>query len=85
MLRITPLQTGDLLTLRLEGKLLAGWTDELRQACAAANGTPILLDLSAVSFVDPAGTRLLHELLDRGTRLGPCSSFVQALLLSEKA
>ena len=88
MLRITRLHgNAGAPLLRLEGKLLEPWVEEVRQACAAsARGTDHLsLDLAAVTFVDAAGARLLRELLQQGIALVACSGFVAALLEREKS
>jgi hypothetical protein len=79
MLRITSLDGADsTLILRLEGKLLEPWVDEVRRAYAMR--TPRQLDLSALTYVDAAGARLLRELLHEGAVICACSGFVSALL-----
>ena len=72
-------------TLKLEGKLLGPWVDELQQACAttAAPLCQVCLDLSAVSYVDGAGVALLRDLQRRGVRLTSCSGFIAELLHRE--
>ena len=75
-------QADGALTLKLEGDLLGPWVEEVQQACA---GPALLsrlgqLDLAAVSFVDAAGVRLLHELITQGMEITACSSFVAELL-----
>jgi hypothetical protein len=71
-------------TIKLEGKLLGPWVDEVRKACAAGTDIPsrISLDLSAVSFVDAAGEGLLRDLLGRGIEVVASSSYVAELLRS---
>jgi len=88
MLRITTLagnSAGPI--LRLEGKLLGPWVDEVRRACAELAASPgrLHLDLAAVTFVDTAGARLLRELLQRDVALAACSGFVAALLERERS
>ena len=86
MLRITKLDGNAAVpTLKLEGKLLGPWVDEVRRACydLAIPGR-VQLDLAAVTFVDAAGARLLRELLRRGVSLVVCSGFVAALLEGEE-
>lgn len=84
MLRITRVLNDDGgLTLRLEGKLLSTWVDELRRACAgrgATSATPLALDLAHLTFADAEGARLLADLLSAGATLVACSSFVAELL-----
>ena len=69
-------------TLKVEGKLLGPWVGELLRACAQPPETvgSLCLDLSAVSFVDPAGVKLLRELLGRGIILAACSGLIAELL-----
>jgi hypothetical protein len=85
MLRLTQIaNTHRAQTIKLEGKLLGPWVDEVSKACAAGTGTssPINLDLSALVFVDAAGERLLRDLIARGIDVVACSSYVAELLWS---
>jgi hypothetical protein len=68
--------------LKLEGKLLEPWVEELRRACAGARAVSgsLSLDLASVSFVDAAGARALRELLEQGITIVACSNFVAELL-----
>lgn len=85
MLRITQTESpGTTQTLKLEGKLLEPWVEEVRWACAAADGR-LNLDLSGLTFVDQAGARLLRDLLDQGLTVCGCSGFVSELLHLEKS
>jgi hypothetical protein len=82
MLRITTLEGADSRPiLRLEGKLLEPWVDEVRRACMVRR--PPLLDLSALTYMDAAGVRFLQELLHEGAAIAACSGFVSALLEGE--
>jgi hypothetical protein len=74
-------------TIKLEGKLLGPWVDEVRQACLAGMDpcSRINLDLSALIFVDAAGERLLRDLIARGIQVVACSSYVAELLRSSAA
>lgn len=82
MLRITTLEGADSRPiLRLEGKLLEPWVDEVRRACMERR--PPLLDLSALTYMDAAGVRFLRELLHEGAAIVACSGFVSALLEGE--
>ena len=83
MLRITHLPVAEPdLSLRLEGKLVGPWLDELRQTCQVSPDSPsvLSLDLSGVSFVDSAGAKYLCMLLDQGAQITSCSLFVAELL-----
>jgi hypothetical protein len=79
MLRIARIDTlnGDCL-LRLEGRLIGPWVDELRRSCAEAGATAsrVALDLAHLSFADRDGVRLLQALGERGVALLNCSPFV---------
>lgn len=75
-------ETPDLLTLQIEGRLTADVIAELQATCAAPlrDGTPIVLQLADVSFVDTACVDELRALERRGCVLVGCSDFVAALL-----
>jgi ABC-type transporter Mla MlaB component len=83
MLRITHVASSDsVTTLKLEGKLMGPWVEELKQACDpfVDSAERLRLDLSAVSFVDAPGLRLLRELLVLGVSLAACSGLIAELL-----
>lgn len=70
-------------TIKLEGKLLGPWVDEVSKACpAGASPGRISLDLSALIFVDAAGERLLRDLIAQGIEVVACSGYVAELLRS---
>lgn len=78
MLRITIEEAPLAVTLRLEGKLIGPWVEEVEQCWrkALVNLGPrtILVDLSAVSFVDAAGQSLLAKMELAGFRLAGSGS-----------
>ena len=82
MLRITTIHDGLQTVLKLEGKLMEPWIEELcgAWALAEARGKHVGLDLSDVSFMDAAGTQSLRSLVRRGALLTGCSAFVAELL-----
>ena len=82
MLRITRSDpNGAGLCIKLEGKLLEPWVDEVRRLFAAADGARLpRLELAGLMFVDAAGARLLRELLERGAQLESCAPYVAELL-----
>jgi len=59
MLRITTTETGEEITLKLEGKLSGAWVEECercwRKSLDIYNRKGLVVDLSGVTFVDPAG------------------------------
>ncbi len=66
------------LTLRLEGRVVGPWVEELRQLCEPllADETKLTLDLGEVSFADDNGVTLLTSLNRRGVMLLRPSPFV---------
>jgi RNA polymerase sigma-70 factor (ECF subfamily) len=82
MLRIPRVAGNSTRTLKLEGKLLGPWVGELRRECAALSAPDgiVCLDLSAVTFADGDGVRLLRELLGGGVTVTACSALVGELL-----
>jgi ABC-type transporter Mla MlaB component len=71
-------------TLRLEGKLLGPWVDELRRVCEELHSSPggLRLNLAGVMYIDPAGIKLLCDLIGRGATVSECTGFVDELLRS---
>jgi hypothetical protein len=83
MLRIWIAPTDGGVIVRLEGRLLSAWRDELLDACdrAAHGGAQVRLDLHSLTYADADGIELLRTLIDeRGVALGACSRFVAELL-----
>jgi hypothetical protein len=83
MLRLTRIAgTHPTQTIKLEGKLLEPWVDEVRKACAAGTNSfdRPHFDLSALTFVDAAGAALLRDLIGQGIEVVACSSYVAHLL-----
>jgi ABC-type transporter Mla MlaB component len=62
----------------LEGWLVGPWVDELRKQSeqALSKRKTITLDLAKVWFVDPRGTALLRELVNRRVEPVNCSAFI---------
>lgn len=86
MLRVTQ-ANGDHagITLRLEGKLVEPWVNEVRQLLNDADqSVHHRLDLGSVSYVDGAGVELLRELVDRGVEIACSSLYVTELLRSRR-
>lgn len=69
-------------TLKLEGKLLGPWVDELRRVCDELHAPPggLRLNLVGVTFIDSAGIKLLGDLIRLGAAVSDCSGFVDELL-----
>ena len=85
MLRITQNHDGTRVVLKLEGKLVGPWVDELRRVLESESHSAELLSLDAngLSFVDLDGERLLREWLQRGAELASPMGFVGELLRTE--
>ncbi|HEX5220349.1 MAG TPA: STAS domain-containing protein [Verrucomicrobiae bacterium] len=65
--------------LRLEGRIIGPWVDELRDVCEsfARNGVKITLDLEEVVFADDNAVALLTGLQSRGITLIRLTPFVE--------
>ncbi len=84
MLRITRTVADGTTTLKVEGRLVGEWVDELLRACQVARRGPgpLRLDLADVSFADADGLATLAALLREHVELAGCSLFLSALLHS---
>jgi len=71
-------------TLKLEGRVVGPWVDELRQVCGliVSEGRKLKLDLAEVSFADVDGVVMLTSLKSRGVTITNCSPFVEEQLKS---
>ena len=79
MLKIERIETaGQTPTLRVEGRVIGPWVEELRRSCepVLATGARLTLDLGDVSFVDADGVALIRSLRQRQVALSNCSPFV---------
>ncbi len=83
MLRITQLVSEDrLLTLRLEGKIVGPWVEELERTCSPllAKHPATTIELAGITFLDAAGAELLLRLQEQGVSLTGGSSFLREYL-----
>lgn len=83
MLKITPSAEDDItVTLKLEGRIVGPWVEELRKECEKrqAEGKKIVLDLLGVGFVNEEGIRALNALTSEQVELVGSSLFVSGLL-----
>lgn len=73
MLRISVNTDSHSNTLKLEGKIAGPWVNELRRAWGAfatdSEASPVVLDLSGVTFIDSEGEKLLEWLFHQGAQL----------------
>jgi DNA polymerase III psi subunit len=83
MLKISQINSGAYAcTLRLEGRIVGPWVEELEKACKALlqDHHSIHLEMSEVLFVDREGIRLLAYLQEQNIPLVGCSPFVHEQL-----
>ena len=66
-------------TLKLEGRVVGPWVEELRRICEPllAENRAVKLDLAEVSYVDAEGVTTLNGFKARGVKLKNCSPFVE--------
>jgi hypothetical protein len=71
MLKITSQSDETRTTFRLEGSLAGPWVEELEGCWRQAAGAklPVKISLSAVSFIDDSGRKLLAEMYQHGAEL----------------
>jgi anti-anti-sigma regulatory factor len=78
MLRITPIASKGAVILRLEGKLIGPWVNELKSYCQTVRegGSPLSLEMTEVSFADRSGLALLRGLKESGVELADCPPLI---------
>lgn len=73
MLRISTAEKDDSIVFSVEGRLCGAWAEAARtewlRLRQRVNGHPVILDLAGVTYVDPAGERLLAEILSAGAQV----------------
>ena len=88
MLKISqPTPANHAVMLKLEGRVIGPWVNELQRECERLlreRGT-LTLDLADVEFVDRAGVSLFLNLKSRGVSLTKCSPFVAEELKADAA
>ena len=82
MIRIWSERSDGETSLRVEGRLIGDWVEELGKACEPflTSGLALRLDLSELSFASREGVALIHALAERGVRIAGSSRFVATLL-----
>lgn len=85
LLRIHIEKEQDTVTLRLEGKLVHPWVDELVTVWMDLGNGPnpapaVRINLDAVSFVDPRGRAILASLRRLGCELTGSGPFITAVI-----
>ncbi len=73
MLRITTFDDAGKVTLKLEGKLSGPWVEEFERCWHTSTNIyktkTLVVDLSGVTFVDPAGKKVLCAMSGEGAQL----------------
>ena len=85
MLKISKAGTAkQFVILKLEGRVVGPWVEELRQVCKTllSEGRSLKLDLADVTFADANGVAMLIDFKSRGISLRNCSPFVDEQLKS---
>ena len=82
MLKITASASPDGTTLKIEGRIVGDWVDELSRAVTTARqpAARVALDLSGVTFVDAIGAGFLRSAAASGIDLANPSDFVSGLI-----
>ena len=84
VLRITPQDGMNSMSLKLEGKVEGPWVEVLKtawvEAKKSAGSQPIVVDLGAVNFADSRGRALLLEMREQGAALMRASGFMRQTL-----
>jgi anti-anti-sigma regulatory factor len=77
-------KASDAVLVKLEGSVKGPWVEELRKtwltSAEMADGEPVSVDLSAVSFIDERGRDLLLRMRREGVALNGGSSFLRHIL-----
>ena len=88
MLRITVAETATEQRWTLEGRLVGPWVGELRtrwkERHRAQNGRTCTVDLSAVTFIDKGGRRLLRIMSKEATQFIATSIYIKRVLDQRK-
>jgi len=81
LLRISSNLGNDEVILHLEGEVTQPWTDELERMLTAlfSEGNRIVLEMSAVRFIDAHAVDILHK-WSQSVVLSNCSPFLKEVL-----
>jgi len=84
LIRITQNRARSSWHLLVEGTLSGVWVDELARcwlaARAAANGDPMSVDLTGVTFVDDKGRLLLAQMFQSGVELRAAGVMTRSII-----
>ncbi len=88
MLRITTTdERPRTVSFKVEGRIVSGWIAELDRECRKFldRGKRVLMDFSAVTFVDGEAVAMLKPLLREDVGIVNCSALIKSLLTEEEA
>jgi len=84
MLKISIVEGRNQRRVVVEGRLVAPWSDELKDACERAgsrlDGRELVIDLKNVTTISQQGENLLLELMKQGVRFRGCGVFTNVIL-----
>ncbi len=84
MLKISIVERRKQRRLVVEGRLVAPWSDELKDACEKAGsglgGRELVIDLKNLTTIGQEGENLLLELMKQGIRCRGCGVFTNVIL-----
>jgi hypothetical protein len=84
MLKITTIEEQTQCRFVVEGKLIAPWTTELKNACdrarAGLNGRKLVVDLQCLTLISQEGEKILLELMNDGTEICGSGLFTKHIL-----
>ena len=84
MLRIDSVNENELTTLKVEGKLVGPWVNELercwQKVVAVRPPQLVRINLSAVGFIDSEGKQLLCRMRREGAVLVPTGCFMKSIV-----
>lgn len=84
MLRITEIAgEGGVVTLRLEGRLVGAWVEDLERLCLYhrdEKNMKVVLDFAGVTFIEKSGVSMLKSLKNEKLEIINCSLFIRSLL-----
>ena len=71
-------------TLKLEGRIVGPWVEELRRICEPflVENRSLKLDLAEVSYADAEGVATLNGFKSRGVKLNNCTPFLEQQIKS---
>ncbi|MGD9852875.1 MAG: STAS domain-containing protein [Nitrospirales bacterium] len=85
MVRLTVKATQDgTTTVEIEGRIVSEWINVVETECQGllAQGNEVVLDFTAVNFVETEGVRMIRRLITKGCRVVNCPPFIHQILFT---